>query len=107
VEAEDLTEIFNLLEVVKREKNEEILEKRVKRLVQVCLENPELNVEVLTRFLNRQIKWDTIESFILCGHIVNCKLCGEMSFSRFWCKPCIHPNWCCFCCILLGIPFYR
>jgi len=102
-----VTEKLNLVEVVKSEKNEEILKRRIKRLFQECFENPELNREVILKFLNREIDWNTIKEYMLHGEVVNCKLCGETSLTAFWCHPCIHPDWCCFCCILLGFPFYR
>ncbi len=96
---------LNYAEIVRKAPDEEILKKRIRRLVQACLENPELNVHVMNMFFNRKIQWNIINKYAHHGHKVKCELCGENSLSGFWCKPCIHPNWCCYCCILLG--FFR
>jgi len=96
---------LNLREVISKIPKDEILKKRIRRLVQECLENPELGIHVITMFLNREIKWDTINQYLLYGKPVKCELCKENSITGFWCNPCIHPNWCCYCCILLG--FFR
>jgi len=87
-------------------RHKEILETRIKYLVQRCLENPELAVGVIEKFFQRNIKWDIIDGFSKLGKPVKCEICGQESVTGFWCKPCIHPNWCCYCCILLGIPGY-
>jgi len=79
-----------------------ILEKRVKALIKACLTNPELNVNALTNFFNRNIKWEIIKGFDDSGKVVKCELCGQHSKTGFWCKPCTHPTWCCYCCILLA-----
>lgn len=83
--------------------------KLVKQFIQQCFENPQINYEVLLRFFNRKIQWETINAFILHGEVVECKLCRETSVTGIWCQPCIHKRkpYCCYCCILLGIPFYR
>lgn len=92
---------LNIAEIARSIKAEEILKKRVRRLVQACLENPELNIHVIEMFLQRKIQWDTISRYVYHGKPVTCMLCKEQSISGFWCKPCIHPDWCCYCCILL------
>ena len=79
--------------------------RRMKRLVQACLENPELNIHVIMQFLSRKIECETIDQYSQHGKQVKCSLCKQVSMSGFWCKPCIHPDWCCHCCILLG--FFR
>lgn len=58
-------------------------------------------------FINRpNIKWDIIKSYTQHGKLVKCKVCGNEDYSGYWCSPCIHHDWCCECCILLGIPYY-
>ena len=96
---------MNRADLVKKIPRKEILDKRVKRLVQACLENPELNIHVLIKFFNRDVKWAIINQYIYHGKQVKCELCKEESFSGFWCNLCIHTDWCCYCCILLG--FFR
>lgn len=96
---------LNFAEKVKTIPKEEILKRRIKRLVQECFENPELNFHIITMFLNRDIKWNTINKYLLHGKPIKCQLCKENSITGLWCNPCIHPNWCCYCCILLG--FFR
>lgn len=83
--------------------------KDVKQFIQRCFENPQTNYEVIETLLKRKIEWKTINQYILHGEVVKCKLCEENSVTGFWCKPCIHRKepYCCYCCILLGIPFYR
>jgi formylmethanofuran dehydrogenase subunit E len=96
---------LNVAELMQNYDKDEMLKKRIKRLVQVCLENPELNVHVIEMFLQRQIDWGTIKRYVQYGQTVKCKLCGETLITGFWCKPCFHPDLCCYCCILLG--FFR
>ncbi|MEM1577923.1 MAG: hypothetical protein QXM27_02865 [Candidatus Pacearchaeota archaeon] len=93
-----MSERFNL--------HKTILEKRVKPLISYCLSNPEINKDALFRFFNRDIKWEIITSYAVNGKDVKCEICGQNSKTSFWCHPCIHKNWCCYCCILLGIPDY-
>lgn len=74
----------------------------------------EFAVEVLdgdpataTKFIYREnIKWDIIHSYESHGKPVRCKVCGNDGVGGYWCGPCIHHDWCCDCCILLGTPFY-
>ena len=61
---------------------------------------------VITELVNRPIKFDVILSYAHYGVEVTCELCGCQERSGYWCRPCIHHNWCCVCCILLGIPNY-
>lgn len=90
----------------KYERLKEILQPRIKRLVQRCMENPELAIEVIQKFFQRDIKWEVIDGFSKLGKPVKCEICGQNSVTGFFCEPCIHPNWCCYCCILLGVPGY-
>ncbi len=62
--------------------------------------------KVITGLVNREIQWDIILCYAHHGEEVTCELCGNKDRSGYWCKPCIHSNWCCVCCILLGIPNY-
>jgi hypothetical protein len=61
---------------------------------------------VITDLVNRRIDFDTILKYAHHGKEVDCELCGNRDRGGYWCKPCIHPTWCCVCCILLGIPNY-
>ena len=61
---------------------------------------------VITELVNRSIDFDVILSYSNHGKEVSCELCGNRERNGYWCKPCIHHNWCCVCCILLGIPNY-
>ena len=60
----------------------------------------------ITKLVNREIQFDVILRYAHNGKEVTCELCGNRERSGYWCKPCIHPRWCCICCILLGIPNY-
>jgi len=62
--------------------------------------------KVITELVNRQIDFDAILSYAHHGKEITCELCGNKERTGYWCKPCIHPDWCCICCILLGIPNY-
>ena len=63
-------------------------------------------IEKIQELINRPIQWDIIRRYRGNGKLVNCELCGNEDYSGYWCKPCIHPGWCCECCILFGIPNY-
>jgi len=80
---------------------------RLKAVAQHVLTTPEINTEVIVKFLKRKVRWDIIKSFEMLGEDVICKICGKKSKTGFWCRPCIHPDWCCYCCILMGIPGYE
>jgi hypothetical protein len=62
-------------------------------------------LEIAT-LVQRDIDFDAILAYSHLGKEVTCKLCGNKERGGYWCKPCIHHNWCCVCCILLGIPNY-
>jgi len=73
-------------------------------------------------FINRtNIQWDIIKSYFrhlkqkvgrmafsewLQKHMVHCKVCGNEDYGGYWCRPCIHHDFCCECCILMGAPNY-
>jgi len=58
------------------------------------------------KFVYRNIEWHIIKSFESHGKDVECKICGQKDKGGYWCSPCIHHDWCCECCILLGNPGY-
>lgn len=78
---------------------------QMRQHLQEILMRPEVNVKLVKLFLRRKINWYMINHCVYHGKRVNCDLCKQDSMSQFWCKPCIHKNWCCYCCILLG--FFR
>ena len=65
-------------------------------------------------FMHREIKWNSIKQCIMLtgrdgkrlSHNVKCEVCGDFDYGGYWCRPCIHPDFCCECCILMGIPEY-
>jgi len=57
-------------------------------------------------FINRNIQWAVIKSYFMHGKLVHCKVCGNEDYGGYWCGPCIHHDFCCECCILMGIPYY-
>jgi len=68
---------------------------------------PEAKRRKMEERTGRPIKWDVIKKFERRGELRRCEICGTESFGGYWCRPCIHPRWCCECCILLGIPNYE
>lgn len=58
------------------------------------------------KFIYREIRWDIIKGYGSKGKFVECKVCGQQGRGSYWCSPCIHHDWCCECCILLGYPGY-
>jgi len=68
--------------------------------------NPEEKTRIITKLVNRPIKWGLVKMAEKEGKLLKCEVCGNEGYGGFWCKPCIHYTWCCECCILLGIPNY-
>lgn len=63
--------------------------------------------DIAKKFIYRAgIKWDIIKNYAHSGKTVKCKVCGSQDWGGYWCSPCIHREWDCECCILLGNPFY-
>lgn len=69
---------------------------------------PSMEYDEIVAYINRRVKWDIIFSYISQPRVkrVNCEICKQDDFTKVWCTPCIHSNWCCECCIALGIPNY-
>lgn len=65
-------------------------------------------------FMDREIQWAEIKQFIMLtdrdgkrlSHNVTCEVCGDLDHGGYWCRPCVHRDFCCECCILMGIPEY-
>lgn len=68
---------------------------------------PEAKRKKIEELIGRPIKWGVIKMYEKHGKIRSCEICGTESFGGYWCRPCIHPRWCCECCILLGVPNYE
>ena len=66
----------------------------------------EEKIAKIQELITRPIKWNIIRAYQQHGKKVTCELCGNEDYSGYWCKPCIHPSWCCECCLLLGVPNY-
>lgn len=92
---------------LRRKVFENEIKPRVPFVVKYVMSNPSLQLECLGALFGRLVKWEIISSFEKKGRIVKCEICGREARNGFWCNPCIHPNWCCYCCIMMGIPFYR
>jgi len=67
----------------------------------------EERIKKIEQLVHRQIPWSLIRQHASKGQLIHCEICGEHESGGFHCKPCIHPRWCCICCILLGIPNYE
>lgn len=66
----------------------------------------EEKIAKIDQLIHRPIKWNIIRAYEHHGEKITCELCGNEDYSGYWCKPCIHPGWCCECCILVGVPNY-
>ncbi|MBW2672821.1 MAG: hypothetical protein JRD89_05285 [Deltaproteobacteria bacterium] len=58
------------------------------------------------RIVYRPIRWEKVLPYRVKGSPVRCRICGQESYTAYWCEPCIHRDWCCECCILLMHPGY-
>ena len=83
------------------------------KAVKVCGFSNKWNVKTIEdrikridKLIHRPIRWDIILQYAKNGELRSCEICGEKERGGYWCHPCIHPTWCCICCILLGIPNY-
>ncbi len=69
---------------------------------------PDMEYDDVIEYVNRPVKWNIIFSYTSQPQVkrINCEICKQDDFTKVWCSPCIHQNWCCECCIALGIPNY-
>jgi len=89
-----------------------ILEPSPSELVKVAstkwnAKSVEARIAKIEQLIHRRIQWRMILTHASEGELRECEVCGESEKGGYWCRPCIHKDWCCICCILLGIPNYE
>lgn len=69
---------------------------------------PDMELDEIIAYINRPVQWNIIFSYARDPRVkrITCEICSQEGSTRIWCTPCIHGNWCCECCIALGIPNY-
>jgi len=112
MESEIKEEIDWYLEFRKRvdewdKSRDQVYEDKREAAFKFAVEILDADLDAAKKFIYRpEIKWDIIKSYAHSGKVVKCKICGNQDWGGYWCSPCIHRDWCCECCILLGHPFY-
>jgi hypothetical protein len=86
----------------------EVFQDRREAAYQFAIEVLDADLTKAREFTSRQnIQWNIIKSYAAqYGKRITCKVCGNEGYGHYWCRPCIHHDFCCECCILLGNPHY-
>ena len=84
-----------------------VFEDKREAAYQFAIEVLDADLTKAREFTSRtNIQWKIIKSYAQYGKRITCKVCGNEGYGGYWCRPCIHHDFCCECCILIGIPYY-
>ena len=81
---------------------------KIEKALQFAVKKYGVDEKKARDFMTRRIQWNVIKAYQFHerSREVTCEVCNKKERGGYWCSPCVHHDFCCECCILMGIPEY-